>query len=174
MPKSMRPALAIIECSPMNLTALHDAQAAAVARFAEYRGAETAAEFSGYGVAAEFAALGSGCGIFDLGWRAKLVVAGEDRLRWLNGMVTNNIKDLPSHHGKYAFLLNAQGRIQADMFIYNRGDHALVDTDLSQLEKISGIFEKYIIMDDVQLSRAGDRITAIGLAGPTTSAILEA
>jgi folate-binding protein YgfZ len=158
----------------MTLTALHDAQAAAVARFAEYRGAETAAEFSGYGVAAEFAALGSGCGIFDLGWRAKLVVAGEDRLRWLNGMVTNNIKDLPSHHGKYAFLLNAQGRIQGDMYIYNRGDHALVDTDLSQREKISGIFEKYIIMDDVQLSDAGDRITAVGVHGPKTSAILKA
>ena len=158
----------------MSSTALHDAQAATAGRFAEYRGAETAAEFSGYGVTAEFAALDSGCGVFDLGWRAKLVVKGEDRLRWLNGMVTNNIKDLPPQSGKYAFLLNAQGRIQGDMYIYNRGDHALVDTDRSQREKILGIFEKYIIMDDVQLSDAGDRVTAIGLRGPKTSAILKA
>src|SRR5438270_6765733 len=134
----MRSRLAIIECSTVPVTFLHDAQEAADARFAEYRGADTAAEFSGHGVGAEFAALTSGCGIFDLGWRTKLQVTGEDRLRWLNGMVTNNIKDLPPQHGKYAFLLNAQGRIQGDMYVYNRGDYVLVDTDLSQREKISG------------------------------------
>src|SRR4051812_18401599 len=106
-------------------TALHDALLAAGATHGEFGGARTAASFGD--VAKEFAALGSGAGVYDLGRRAKIVVGGNDRVRWLNGMVTNNIRDLQAGHGNYNFLLNAQGHIQADMYVYNRGEYFLVD-----------------------------------------------
>ena len=54
-------------------------------------------------VRAEFEALVSGCGIYDLRSRAKIVLTGNDRVRWLNGMVTNNIRDLAQGNGVYAF-----------------------------------------------------------------------
>ena len=152
----------IINCSAMPLTPLHD-NFAAGSRMGEYRGAETAAAFGD--VAAEFDALRNGCAIYDLGWRAKLIAAGLDRIRWMNGMVTNNIKDLPLNRGSYNFLLNAQGRILGDLYVYNRGDYLLIDTDLSQRGKIREIFEKYIIMDDVEISDASEKITALGLSG---------
>ena len=78
----------------------------------------------------------SGCGVYDLGWRAQLLITGNDRVRWLNGMVTNNIRDLAIGHGVYAFLLNAQGRIQADLDCYNRGGNLLVETDVSQSARL--------------------------------------
>src|SRR5271157_1337458 len=85
---------------------------------------------------AEFQALLSGCGLYDLNWRAKIAVTGGDRVRWLNGMVTNNVRDLAPGHGVYSFLLSAQGRIQGDLVAYNRGDYLLATTDREQAPAI--------------------------------------
>ncbi len=80
----------------MNATSLNN-ELPAAGRLVEYCGAQTRAVFSS--AQEEWAALRGGCGVFDLGWRAKLVVTGRDRTRWLNGMVTNNIRDLATGHG---------------------------------------------------------------------------
>jgi folate-binding protein YgfZ len=154
----------------MPATALHDQLASAPARLGEYLGAATAIDFGD--VRGEFAALISECGVYDLGWRAKIVLTGGDRIRWLNGMVTNNIRDLAAGHGLYAFLLNPQGHILGDLYAYNRGDSLLVDTDRSQLEKILATFDHYIIMDDVEVADASDKLTAIGMAGSKAPEVL--
>ncbi len=123
-------------------------------------------------VRSEFQALVSGCGVYDLTARSKIKLAGGDRVRWLNGMVTNNIRDLAPNHGVYCFLLNAQGRIQADLYAYNLGDSLMVDTEASQREKILQLFEHYIIADDVEVTDISDKVTAIGLAGPQAQTVL--
>jgi folate-binding protein YgfZ len=124
-------------------------------------------------VRAEFAALTSRCGIYDLSGRAKIKLTGSDQVRWLNGMVTNNIRDLAMNHGVYAFLLNPQGRILGDLYAFNRGGSLLLDTDQSQLEKLLAIFDKYIIMDDVEVANVSDQLAAIGVAGPNSREVLK-
>jgi folate-binding protein YgfZ len=137
---------------------------------ADYRGATIAARFAD--PQAEFAALLNGCGIYDLGFRAQISLTGSDRVRWLNGMVTNNIRDLAAGHGVYAFLLNPQGRILGDMSVYNQGEALIVETDRGQVEKIVATFDHYIIMDDVEVKDVSEQQTALGLAGPRSRAIL--
>ena len=88
----------------MGLTALQEKAGVLGAAVGEYRGATTAVRFSD--PQAEFGALRSGCGVYDLGYRVKISLTGADRVRWLNGMVTNNIRDLAVGQGIYAFLLN--------------------------------------------------------------------
>jgi folate-binding protein YgfZ len=122
---------------------------------------------------AEFQALLSGCGLYDLSSRAKIAVTGGDRVRWLNGMVSNNVRDLAPGHGVYAFMLNAQGRIQADLYIFQRGDSLLVDTERGQREKVLQLFDHYIIADDVEIADVSDKLTALGLAGPESRHVLE-
>lgn len=131
----------------------------------------TAAAFGD--VTAEFAALRTACGVYRMDWRCKLIVSGEDRARWLNGMVTNNIKDLPVNCGNYNFLLSPRGRILGDMYIYNRGNYTVIDTDVEQKRKLLEIFNKFIIMDDVEVSDASDKLAAIGLRGPHSQQILQ-
>ena len=98
----------------MGTTPLQDqGEGFGAASVSDYRGAATAARFGD--PQAEFAALRSGCGVYDLGFRTKISLTGGDRVRWLNGMVTNNIRDLAAGHGVYAFLLNPQGRILGDL-----------------------------------------------------------
>jgi folate-binding protein YgfZ len=138
----------------------------------EYRGATTASRFGD--PQAELAALRTGCGVYDLGFRAKISLAGGDRIRWLNGMVTNNIRDLESGRGAYAFLLNPQGHILGDLYAYNRGDSITVDTDSAQAERILATFDHYIIMDDVEVANLSEQLTALGIAGPKSREVLTA
>lgn len=123
---------------------------------------------------AEFKALLSGCGIYDLSGRVKIALTGGDRVRWLNGMVTNNVRDLAVGRGVYAFLLNPQGHILGDLYAYSRGDSLMIDSDQAQSEKLLATFDHYIIMDDVEVVNVSDKLTVIGIAGPKAKAILHA
>src|SRR5665213_3539051 len=109
----------------------------------------------------ELAAILTGAAIFPLDDRAFLRITGSDAARWLNGMVTNSIQSLAPGEGNYNFLLNAQGRIQGDCNIYReyRGPESgdprfLLETATSQLDTIEQLLDKFIIMDDVELSRS--------------------
>lgn len=150
----------------MNSTSIHGAKPA------EHNDAVSVSAPDFGDTRAEFHALLSGCGLYDLSGRAKIAVTGDDRVRWLNGMVTNNVRDLPVNHGVYAFLLNAQGRIQGDLYVYNLGDSFLVDTDVRQRENVLTHFDKYIISDDVGLADLSATVTSIGLAGPQAQTAL--
>jgi len=156
----------------MGQTALHARSHEWGTAVADYRGATTAAGFGD--PQAELAALQDRCGVYDLGYRAKISISGGDRVRWLNGMVTNNIRDLAPDHGLYAFLLNPQGHILGDLYAYNRGESLLIDTDCSQVEKILATFDHYIIMDDVEVANRTAEMTALGIAGPNAHAVLKA
>jgi len=120
----------------------------------------------------EFRALRSTSGVYDLGSRVKVQLTGNDRVRWLNGMVTNNVRDLAVGRGVYTFLLNPQGHILGDMQAFNLGEHILVETDRVQLEKILATFDHYIIMDDVEVTDVTDKTATIGITGPTALQLL--
>lgn len=157
----------------MSLTALQDyAESLGALSVGEYRGALTATRFGD--PQAELEALYCSCGVYDLGYRAQILLTGADRVRWLNGMVTNNIRDLQTGHGVYAFLLNPQGHILGDLYAYNQSESILVDTDRSQVEKILATFDHYIIMDDVEVKNLSDELTALGIAGPNARKVLAA
>jgi aminomethyltransferase len=140
------------------------------AEFGEYAGARTPSTFGS--AAEELEALRSGAAVFDLSWRGKLVITGEDRVRWMNGMVSNNIRDLQSQHGNFGYILNPQGRIQADETVFERGDYLLLTSELSQLPRIKDHFDRYIIMDDVEFSDVSDKLVSIGVAGPKAAEVL--
>ena len=121
----------------------------------------------------EFRALISGCGVYRLE-RTLVSLTGEDRVRWLNGMVTNNIRDLAVGQGIYAFLLNPQGKIQADLYAFHRGENLLVEAERGQVETILQIFDRYIIMDDVDVENLTGKLQVIGVAGPKAEGVLAA
>src|SRR5271166_5194150 len=137
---------------------------------AQYRGSLTPESFSG--IQPELAALTASAGIYDLGYSAFLKITGSDRLRWLNGMVTNTVQSLEDDHWNYSFLLNAQGRILGDAAIYRFSDHILLQTDRAQIARLAAHLDHFIIMDDVELHELDASTTSIGIAGPRSSDIL--
>ena len=98
------------------------------------------------------------------------MVSGEDRVRWLNGMVTNNTRDLAQDFGNYSFVLNAQGHIQGDLLAFQRGDFYVLESEAGQIAAIREFFERFIIMDDVEIGDISDKLTSIGVAGPRGAA----
>jgi folate-binding protein YgfZ len=156
----------------MPMTVLTEKMADARSSTGEYCGAKTVLSFGD--TRAEFEALRRGCGIYDLGWRSKIIVSGKDRVRWLNGMVTNNIRDLQPGYGSYSFQLSPQGHIQGDLYVYNRGDYILLGTEKFQTAGLLERLRKYIIMDKVELEDVSERLTGIGVQGPKAREVMEA
>jgi folate-binding protein YgfZ len=151
-------------------TALSEALGGDAASHQELAGARSFPAFSV--TAQEVSALVEGAGAFDLGYRGQIAVGGADRLRWLNGMLTNNIQGLAEGAGNYSFVLNAQGRILGDCDAFRLPDHLLVTTDRSQLPALMAHFDHFIIMDDVAIEDISSTRTALGLAGPLAPQLL--
>src|SRR5215472_17200651 len=154
--------LAIIKCSAMESTTPGQVSLLTRATPGQYLGVHAILDYGD--PKAEFAVLRRSCGLFPLGWRSKVAVTGKDRVRWLHNMVTNNVRDLPLNRGNYNFVLNAQGRILGDMYIYNRGESLLLDTDTTQVEALLTAMKRYIIMDKVEMKVAP--IMAWAICGP--------
>ncbi|MEO6802016.1 MAG: folate-binding protein [Granulicella sp.] len=106
----------------------------------------------------------------DLGW---LRITGEDRVRWLNGMVTNSIQDLKPGEGNFNFILSAQGRIQGTATAFALEDSILLQTDRTQLSSLTTTLDRFIIMDDVELTSIED-LSGILVAGPQALSIVMA
>src|SRR5579864_5677651 len=79
----------------------------------------------------ELHAMFAECGVYKLE-RTLVSLTGKDRVRWLNGMVSNNIRDLAAGRGAYAFVLNPQGQIQGDLHAFNRGETLALEIDRVQ------------------------------------------
>src|SRR5215471_19582278 len=113
----------------------------------------------------QMTALVAGCGIYKLD-QALFSLTGRDRVRWLNGMVSNNIRDLAAGHGVYAFVLNAQGNIQGDLYAFHRGESLVLEIERSQVETLVPLLRRYIIMDKVEVEDLSGKTAVIGMAGP--------
>jgi|SRR5437868_4256036 folate-binding protein YgfZ len=124
-------------------------------------------------IPAEFQALISSCGVCQFSSRSYIRVSGKDRVRWLNGMISNNIRDLAQGAGVYGFLLNPQGRILGDMYALNLGESLLIATDQEQAENILGVLRRYIIMDKVELLDVSEQWGTIAVAGPKAKEVIQ-
>jgi folate-binding protein YgfZ len=147
------------------------ASVAKALRLVEFHGALTPSEFDA--PANEIAALASGAAAHDLGWMRRVNVRGEDRFRWLSGMVTNTVNDLPANGGAWNLVLNAQGRIQGDLTVWRDGDALELVIAADQYDKLLAHLDRFIIMDDVELVAVDPTTeTTIGLTGPQSREVL--
>ena len=105
----------------------------------------------------------------ETGW---IRVTGEDRMRWLNGMVTNSIQALKPDEGCFNFLLNAQGRIQGTATAFAAGEAILMETDRGQVEGMMALLDRFIIMDDVELADVSGGRAGLLVVGPSAEALL--
>jgi folate-binding protein YgfZ len=122
--------------------------------------------------AAQLAALLQGTGVSRLDHTGWIRVTGEDRVRWLNGMVTNAIQPLKNGEGNYNFLLTVQGRIQGDATIFAESDALLMETAASQVPGLMTLLDRFIIMDDVELADATSSQSGLLIAGPKAASLL--
>src|SRR5271154_7334618 len=119
-------------------------------------------------VARESAAL------IDKNYRAFIYASGPDRLRYLNAVLTNDVRETASGRGVPSLLLNPQGHIIAELEVYAVGDRFLIVSYQMIGERLIEALDKYIIMDDVSLEDATQSLATLGVEGPRSADILRA
>ncbi|MGB8837529.1 MAG: aminomethyltransferase family protein, partial [Candidatus Acidiferrales bacterium] len=148
---------------------IHEEQAAG-ARFAEFNGCRLPELFAGFD--AEYRAARERVAIFDTNWHAVVELTGPDRVRYLNAIVSNDIKSLGEGLGTLALLLNPQGHILAELEIYALQDKLLALSHASVRERTVATLDKFIIMDDVTLRDVTEEFGTIAVEGPRAGTVI--
>ena len=156
----------------MSVLAIREFHQRLNARFTELNGTEVVEHYGD--PPSEHAALRERAGVLDLSFRSRLCLTGADRQKFLNGQVTNNVKDLKTGEGCYAALVNAKGRMQSDLNIYILADEILLDFEPGYGATVAQRLEKYIIADDVQVVDVAAHYGLISVQGPEASEVIRA
>src|SRR5262245_26418228 len=106
--------------------------------------------------------------------RARIVVSGADRASYLQGLLTNDIVALKAGEGCYAAYLTPQGRMIADLFVYELGDVILLTLERTARDTVLAKLDQFIFSEDVQLGDVTDTFAQIGIVGPGAAAIVAA
>jgi folate-binding protein YgfZ len=109
--------------------------------------------------------------LIDKNYRCHLSLTGPDRVRYLNAILTNNIKDLPPLQGNASLLLNPQGHILAEIETYALPESLFCVSYAMIRERLIETLDKYIIMDDVTLTDETHRFGTLALEGPSAASI---
>ena len=110
-------------------------------------------------------------GWIDLSGRAKFRLSGPDRVRYLNGQVTNNVARLREGEAMPALVCTAKGRLEGEVVIRAASDHLLLDAPGSLREPLLARLEKYLISDDCAWEDVSDEFAlwhGLGMGGPET------
>jgi folate-binding protein YgfZ len=95
----------------------------------------------------------------DLSRRAKFRITGTDRLRFLNGQITNDLRKASETSAIEGCILNAKGKIDAHVFVSASGECFLVDAEPELRETFKVRLERYVIADDVQIEDVTDQFS---------------
>jgi folate-binding protein YgfZ len=96
---------------------------------------------------------------FDLSTRVKIRVDGDDRLRFLSGQITNDVRKVAPGTAIAACVLNAKGRLDAHLFLSIDSDSFVIDADPELRETLRPRLERYAIADDVEIEDMSERLS---------------
>ena len=151
---------------------LHEFHHGLNARFGELNAAEVVADYGGW--LAEHAALHKSAGVIDLSFRSRICLTGADRVRFLHGQVTNDVKKLRTGEGCYAAITTAKGKMESDLNIFALADELLLDFEPGLEGKVSQRLEKFIVADDVQIVDAAPHYGLLSVQGPKATDVVRA
>ena len=89
--------------------------------------------------------------LFDLSDRVKLRLTGSDRVRFLNGQVTNDVRKANANLSLPACVLSAKGKMDALIFVSARRGRVVIDADADLRQTLAQRLERYLIADDVTI-----------------------
>ena len=123
-------------------------------------------------VAAEYAAVRSAVGLMDLSYRGLLQVTGPDRLSFLQGMLSNDLRALKPFAGQHATLLTQQGKVIADVRVLCALNSFYLDFLENLKEKILAHLNHYLVADEVEIADRSTEYATLSVQGPQSEALL--
>src|SRR5437870_13579190 len=102
---------------------------------------------------------------FDLSPRAKLRLTGADRIRFLNGQMTNDVRKAGAEATQESCVLNAKGHLDAHLFLFATPNEIWIDADEELREQLQARLERYVIADDVTIEDVTDQFALFHVLG---------
>ena len=90
--------------------------------------------------------------------RACFLLTGSDRVRYLNGQITQQVDHLPPGQARYAVITNHKGQLEADLYFahHPETDGILIDAPIDLRDALFTRLDRYIIADDAELTDITD------------------
>jgi aminomethyltransferase len=109
-------------------------------------------------------AVRNGVGLTEMPYGV-LVVSGDDRIEYVDNIVSNRV---PSEDGQgtYALLLDPQGKIELDMYVYCAGERLLLFLPPGKATPLAEEWREKVFIQDVEISVATERFAVFGVHGP--------
>lgn len=105
---------------------------------------------------------------FDLSARTKLRIRGQDRHRYLNGQITNDLGKVTPARGVEACILNAKGKMDAHVFVSEDGHGFFLDAEPDLRASLQPRLERYVIADDVECVDVTAQLSIFHVVGPAS------
>jgi len=116
-----------------------------------------------------YAAVRHAAGFIDRSDRGRIVVSGADRGSYLHGLLTNDTTALRAGQGCYAAYLTAQGRMIADVLVYELGDVILLTLEGGVKDAVMAKLDQFIFSEDVQLGDVTATFAQVAVVGPQSA-----
>lgn len=123
-------------------------------------------------VAGEYQAVRSAVGLIDLSHRGFLQFTGPDRLSFLQGMLSNDLRVLKPFDGAYATILTQQGKVIADVRVLCAMNSFYLDLWENLREKVLAHLNRYLIADEVEIADRSLEYAMISLQGPRAEGLI--
>jgi glycine cleavage system T protein len=121
----------------------------------------------------EHLAVRKSLGMADLSFRGRLLVTGVDRVKFLQGLLTNDVQKLTEGQGLYAAILDPKGRMLSDLKVYAVHDALLLDLDREVTDKTVEILNRYKMLSKAKLDDLTETTIHLAIYGPMASVLLE-
>jgi glycine cleavage system T protein len=152
-------------------TPLFEVQSARSARFTEFCGWEVAEHFGD--ARGEYHAVRTSAALFDLSYIAKFQITGRDRVRYLNNILSNDIKKLQPGTGCQAIALSRQGRMESDLVCLAFPEESWILCLPAGRERLWAALHRYRVADKVDIEDHTGQSSLLSLQGPAARRMLE-
>jgi folate-binding protein YgfZ len=122
--------------------------------------------------AAEYKAVRSTAGLIDRCHRGLLQFTGPDRLSFLQGMLSNDLRDIEPGEGQYATLLTQQGKVLGDVRVLRSDNSFYLDLWEATKDKIVEHVNRYLVADEVEIADRSGGYGILSIQGPQSEALL--
>jgi len=112
-------------------------------------------------------------GVADLSYHGAIKISGGEAAQFLNGMVTNNVKELVAGGGLRAAFLTGHGKVRAFCRILGLDDGYLVITDPSTHESVFKYVFPFTYAGDFKVEDVSDSYRLLSVQGPKSHLVMK-
>ncbi|MBN2796355.1 MAG: glycine cleavage system aminomethyltransferase GcvT [Clostridia bacterium] len=153
-------------------TPLYDEHVKAGGRIVDFAGYELPIQYAG--ISEEHNHVRTSAGLFDVSHMGEVTVKGPDALKFVQNLVTNNVKNLVDNQVLYTLMCYENGTVVDDLLVYRfEEDNFYLVINASNVDKDFAWMQKQAEGFDIELVNISDNVAQLALQGPKAQEILQ-